>query len=499
MFLDSWVTRSTLTAGPSSISYLVTVGPRVKPVTWASTSNCSSTSDSASTIGVVGPGARLRRGARPQQRGGRQRVAAVGGPGQRELLGRRGPPPCQRGRGHHGRPSVATAARRGRGVARPWPGPSRAPAPVHARCPPGWPIPARAGPGSPRPAARPRGPRQHPQARAPRRRPAALPWPRDSMPPSSGVSYGFSCVAGLRWRPRARRRPRGSGRPQRVALLAGPSPRQAARQPAPPCSSRANSASRSRDPVHRRAGDDQQRRTRRPARAAAPRSRRSARRRAARTAKKPMRPPAGAHARPRPRSGAACRWRCARGRARPRSARDQPITIRAVSALRSGCRSSRQDSRASRSGTDQRARAERAADHWPSRRPRPLPRCHQVTAAVTIAAPRMARPIPSRGARVQVAGAAPDGPHRETDPVRGDHPGGHRGVPSQPTRIGPGCVACLRARRARCPCPAGWRGRCPAGAAALVCRRACRPPTVRGRCPRREESGGHGHGWAACG
>ncbi len=50
MFLDSAVTRSTLTAGASSISYLVTVGPRVKPVTCASTSNCSSTADSASTI-----------------------------------------------------------------------------------------------------------------------------------------------------------------------------------------------------------------------------------------------------------------------------------------------------------------------------------------------------------------------------------------------------------------------------------------------------------------
>ena len=50
MFFDSAVTRSTLTAGPSSISYLVTVGPRVNPVTSASTSNCSSTPCSASTI-----------------------------------------------------------------------------------------------------------------------------------------------------------------------------------------------------------------------------------------------------------------------------------------------------------------------------------------------------------------------------------------------------------------------------------------------------------------
>ena len=50
MFLLRAVTRSTLTAGPSSISYRVTVGPRVNPVTCASTLNCSSTSDSAATM-----------------------------------------------------------------------------------------------------------------------------------------------------------------------------------------------------------------------------------------------------------------------------------------------------------------------------------------------------------------------------------------------------------------------------------------------------------------
>src|ERR1700727_1804987 len=49
MFFDRLVTRSTLTEGPSSISYLVTEGPRLNPVTCASTWNCSSTSDSAST------------------------------------------------------------------------------------------------------------------------------------------------------------------------------------------------------------------------------------------------------------------------------------------------------------------------------------------------------------------------------------------------------------------------------------------------------------------
>ncbi len=49
MFLDSAVTRSTLTPGASSISYRVTVGPRLNPVTWASTWNCSSTSVRAAT------------------------------------------------------------------------------------------------------------------------------------------------------------------------------------------------------------------------------------------------------------------------------------------------------------------------------------------------------------------------------------------------------------------------------------------------------------------
>ena len=41
--------RSTLTAFPSSTSYRVTVGPRIKPVTWASISNCKNTSVSAAT------------------------------------------------------------------------------------------------------------------------------------------------------------------------------------------------------------------------------------------------------------------------------------------------------------------------------------------------------------------------------------------------------------------------------------------------------------------
>jgi hypothetical protein len=71
MFLDSWVTRSTLTAGPSEISYRVTVGPRVNPITTASTWNCSSTSVSASTTMSL---ARVRAfGAEPG------RSSAVGG------------------------------------------------------------------------------------------------------------------------------------------------------------------------------------------------------------------------------------------------------------------------------------------------------------------------------------------------------------------------------------------------------------------------------------
>ena len=43
------MTRSTFTLGPSSISYRVTVGPRMKPVICASMPNCSMTSVSAAT------------------------------------------------------------------------------------------------------------------------------------------------------------------------------------------------------------------------------------------------------------------------------------------------------------------------------------------------------------------------------------------------------------------------------------------------------------------
>ena len=49
MLLVSAVMRSTLTPGPSEISYWVTVGPREKPVTRASTPNCSKTPLMAAT------------------------------------------------------------------------------------------------------------------------------------------------------------------------------------------------------------------------------------------------------------------------------------------------------------------------------------------------------------------------------------------------------------------------------------------------------------------
>ena len=63
MLRDSWVIRSTFTPGPISISYRVTVGPRVNPATTASTSNCSKTPCNAAITSSL---ARLRiRGASP--------------------------------------------------------------------------------------------------------------------------------------------------------------------------------------------------------------------------------------------------------------------------------------------------------------------------------------------------------------------------------------------------------------------------------------------------
>lgn len=49
MFLVRAVIRSTFTAGPSSTSYRVTVGPRVKPVTAASTLNSMKTFEREAT------------------------------------------------------------------------------------------------------------------------------------------------------------------------------------------------------------------------------------------------------------------------------------------------------------------------------------------------------------------------------------------------------------------------------------------------------------------
>src|SRR3954451_25284362 len=54
MFLLSAVTRSTLTACPTSTSYRVTDGPRLNPVTWASMSNCSNTLVSDSSTEALG-------------------------------------------------------------------------------------------------------------------------------------------------------------------------------------------------------------------------------------------------------------------------------------------------------------------------------------------------------------------------------------------------------------------------------------------------------------
>src|SRR5258708_37749234 len=59
MFFASEVTRSTLTDGPSSIAYLVTVGPRLNPVTCASTSNWSRPMVSASTMAPLARGRAL--------------------------------------------------------------------------------------------------------------------------------------------------------------------------------------------------------------------------------------------------------------------------------------------------------------------------------------------------------------------------------------------------------------------------------------------------------
>jgi hypothetical protein len=63
MLRVSAVIRSTFTPGPTSTSYRVTVGPRVNPVTSASTLNCSNTCCSALMTSSL---ARVRaRGASP--------------------------------------------------------------------------------------------------------------------------------------------------------------------------------------------------------------------------------------------------------------------------------------------------------------------------------------------------------------------------------------------------------------------------------------------------
>ena len=70
IFLLNAVTLSTFTAGPSSTSYLVTVGPRENPVTVASISNCEKTLVRESTtpslilllVFGTGPGFKLEAG-----------------------------------------------------------------------------------------------------------------------------------------------------------------------------------------------------------------------------------------------------------------------------------------------------------------------------------------------------------------------------------------------------------------------------------------------------
>ncbi len=70
MFLLKAVTLSTFTAGPSSTSYLVTVGPLEKPVTCASISNWENTFVRDSTtpslillrVLGVGPGFKMEMG-----------------------------------------------------------------------------------------------------------------------------------------------------------------------------------------------------------------------------------------------------------------------------------------------------------------------------------------------------------------------------------------------------------------------------------------------------
>src|ERR1035441_9415588 len=66
MFLLSAVTFSTFTAGPSSISYRVTCGPRREPVTCASTWNSSSTCVRAATVTLLA--AVIRCGTGPDSR-----------------------------------------------------------------------------------------------------------------------------------------------------------------------------------------------------------------------------------------------------------------------------------------------------------------------------------------------------------------------------------------------------------------------------------------------
>ncbi len=108
----------------------------------------------------------------------------------------------------------------------------------------------------------------------------------------------------------------------------------------------------------------------------------------------PMKPPAARIAAD-PSAGVGVPWAmCSRPRA-PMSRADPPIVSRPVSALRSGWRRNRQASSASSTGTSQASEPNAPCTSSVMIR-LALPRCHQVVAATTIAAPRKARPTPSR-------------------------------------------------------------------------------------------------------
>ena len=210
------------------------------------------------------------------------------------------------------------------------------------------------------------------------------------MPPSSGVSYGRS------WSPASsgspRRRPLGSGR--RSGSPSSPGIAEAGGGSRRPCSSARNSASRV--PIWC-TGVPVMTSTPNPVTSASTGTATHAVSPATSGADtaKPISPPAARSAGA-PADGPGVPLATCTRPSAPTSSALQPITTRAVSELRSGCRSSRQASRPSSTGMASAPRPNEPRITWPSRRPRPLPRCPQVTAADSTAAARKARPRPSR-------------------------------------------------------------------------------------------------------